>query len=478
SPRRSHKAAEPLHEFHGLAGRVHVALTRGQADVALCGVGLGLILEGGEEPGGTSSAIAVRCVDRPLKTHLIAGSSIAVAASAYLTVPRTLQVSRLAVQLGYRTVISTVPLAHGLPAVSIAVAATHPAPGACLRTDVVEMPRARAPALPLVASHLALADLATGRGVDHDDVRRPSAFSAGGRDGTRSAPTTSTEGIAPCIPAWSIRVGVTGIRPHPAAIHVDPAYAPAEDIGRDVALRERLAGEDDGVSCGLESGSPPVPTLGVVGDWLSTVYLVGGVQHGNAQLATCGRGCWTPPTTHLVALSPGGLVQRLAHIQGLREAAAVEPSNDFVPDLESGQSQGNPHEIMRAGPGEAQEMPSGLEDSKALPPCLRAGNERIPLLAHEATARVPVGLSSQPARQHLDDVRLLGESVRRIGHYGVDQVLGQRGEEEKVIGGLHMPSGLHDDTDTVPPERFPPVQASRRRSSRSSSSAAASSISR
>ena len=68
----------------------------------------------------------------------------------------------------------------------------------------------------------------------------------------------------------------------------------------------------------------------------------------------------------------------------MRHPGPVDPAQP-VTDLEPGQADRQPHEIVGSRPGECRQVPSGLEYAQALVPQRRWRDERIPVGTHESS---------------------------------------------------------------------------------------------
>ena len=99
-----------------------------------------------------------------------------------------------------------------------------------------------------------------------------------------------------------------------------------------------------------------------------------------------------------LALRTGHLVQCLAHVQRLGEPAAIHPCN-HVADFKPGVLDANGHAVLRARPGEDQQVPARFEHSQAFGPDVNTGYVIVPLFAHK------------------------GQAIRRVGHDGIDAVV-------------------------------------------------------
>jgi hypothetical protein len=82
-------------------------------------------------------------------------------------------------------------------------------------------------------------------------------------------------------------------------------------------------------------------------------------------------------------LIPRRLINRLAHIQRLRETTAVDPG-DHVADLKARILNPHRHPVLCPGASEGQQVAARLKHPQALSPNVFAGNVVVPLLAHKA----------------------------------------------------------------------------------------------
>lgn len=129
------------------------------------------------------------------------------------------------------------------------------------------------------------------------------------------------------------------------------------------------------------------------------------------------------------------LVNRLAHVHRLWPAGSVQPRKR-VADVEPCEAQAERHEVDGARSGEGEDVTAWLEDAQALIPHGDGRNERVPLLAHEATpAGEVVALAVDPASDRLGDVGGVGvgESVGRVADDGVDARVGEGGEDVEAV---------------------------------------------
>ena len=193
-----------------------------------------------------------------------------------------------------------------------------------------------------------------------------------------------------------------------ASVDVQPAGLVAQDVARDGALRQRLAGERDRLVRGLERRSPAVPFFAC-----------------RIRLPLRGAGRMRRDTAHrrsatvvvIATASAAGLVvcaqrlspqplglttarlDRLGDVEALREAAAVHPQQ-HVADLEASMVDGAGDAVIGAAAGERGEVAARPQDAAHRLPRLRIGGDAglVPALTHEA------------------------QLVGRIGHRGVEMV--------------------------------------------------------
>src|SRR5690606_40408774 len=85
-----------------------------------------------------------------------------------------------------------------------------------------------------------------------------------------------------------------------------------------------------------------------------------------------------------------GLVDRLRHVQRLREPRPVKP-RDGVPNLKPGILDRNRQPMPRPGASEREQVPARLQPPQAFLGPLAARRESVPLLAHEAEAVGGIG---------------------------------------------------------------------------------------
>lgn len=70
------------------------------------------------------------------------------------------------------------------------------------------------------------------------------------------------------------------------------------------------------------------------------------------------------------------------HVEGFAKPASIDPG-DEVPDVKACILDPHIHAVLRARPGERQQMPAGLKHAQALGPDLDGRDVVIPTLAHE-----------------------------------------------------------------------------------------------
>src|SRR5690606_13382615 len=232
---------------------------------------------------------------------------------------------------------------------------------------------------------------------------------------------------------------ITWLCVNPAPINIQPASAPLEHVFRHRRFRQWLPCEDDWLDGGLQGGSPSFPLLGfwrgrgcnivIKGSPFIPIHLFPFLK--SFRISTF--------SSHNFPLGPQLLVNRLTHVQRLREAGAIKPL-EAIANLKTSKPQGNTHEIDGPCARKAQNLTARLYDSEHLPPHRRAGDKRVPCLAHESAATVLVIVPGKPMTQHSSNVRLAAKHIRRIGHHRVHALTRQLPHDLKAVSLIERPA--------------------------------------
>src|SRR6185503_14555596 len=153
----------------------------------------------------------------------------------------------------------------------------------------------------------------------------------------------------------------------------------------------------------------------------------------------------------------------------LRHSLAVQPCHRIL-DLEGRESQRHCDEVICAGAGEGETVGTGFHHAPHRAPRVWRGHKRVPFLAHETAALHDWVLAGvEPRAQEGDDgllaqacgeflpqrlavevrwVEERREAVGRVGHAGVDGLLGHGGECDAAVADVDVPGPRH--TVTLP----------------------------